>query len=234
MDGNGRWAQSRGHTRIFGHARGAKIAKSIIESCATKGIKYLTHFAFSTENWLRPQNEVLFLMKLLKKQLCHERKNLIKNNIKFKCIGQLERLPEFVKAEVLESIDATANCTGMTLTFALSFGGRQEIARAAKRMAEAVAKGELSPEQINEHSFHNFLESSFTPDPDIIIRTSGENRLSNFLLWSSAYSEIFIHEKMWPEFTDEDLDDILLAYMKRNRRFGKTQDQILSLNNISL
>lgn len=233
MDGNGRWAQRRGHARIFGHARGAKVAKSIIESCAAKGVKYLTLFAFSTENWFRPQNEVLFLMKLLKKQLAHERQSLIDNNIKFQSIGQLERLPQFVREEVLETIDATCKCTGMTLTFALSFGGRQEITDAAKKIAEQVLKGEIKLENINEETFHSHLESSFAPEPDLIVRTSGESRLSNFLLWSSAYSEIFIHEKMWPEFTDEDLDDILLEYMKRNRRFGKTQDQNLLLSNLN-
>ncbi|MCB0390179.1 MAG: isoprenyl transferase [Bdellovibrionales bacterium] len=230
MDGNGRWAQQRGHSRVFGHAQGAKVAKSIIESCATRGINNLTLFAFSTENWHRPATEVNFLMKLLKRQLAYERQNLVDNNIQFHSIGQVNRLPSSVQKEVNDTIIATRNCTGMKLTFALSFGGRQEITEAAKRFAQDVLEGKVCIEDFREEDFYSYLESSSFPDPDIIIRTSGESRLSNFLLWSSAYSEIFIHEKMWPEFTDEDLDDILLQYMKRNRRFGKTQDQILSLS----
>ncbi|MCB0356865.1 MAG: isoprenyl transferase [Bdellovibrionales bacterium] len=234
MDGNGRWAQKRGHNRVFGHVQGARVAKSIIESCATKGIKHLTLFAFSTENWHRPKAEVHFLMKLLKRQLTEERNNLVKNNIQFQTIGQLDRLPQTVRNEVLKTLEATKACTGMKLTFALSFGGRQEITLAAKKFAKAVLDGVINVDDLDESHFCKYLESSFAPDPDIIIRTSGECRLSNFLLWSSAYSEIFIHEKMWPEFTDEDLDDILLQYMKRNRRFGKTQEQQQSLNHLSL
>ena len=233
MDGNGRWAQHRGHNRFYGHVRGARVAKNVIESCAAKGISYLTLFAFSTENWLRPESEVLFLMKLLKKQLAKERQNLIRNNIKFHCVGQIDRLSQAVRREVLLTVDATENCSGMNLTFALSFGGRQEITEAARKLAEAVLEGQIQLKDINESQFQKYLESSFAPDPDLIIRTSGESRLSNFMLWSSAYSEIFVHKKMWPEFTEEDLDDILLEYLKRNRRFGKTQDQILSLSNIS-
>ncbi len=230
MDGNGRWAKGHGHSRIFGHVRGAQVAKKVIENCAARGLKYLTLFAFSTENWMRPQSEVVFLMKLLRKQLSRERENLIRNNIQFHTIGQLERLPQFVREEVLKTIEMTKACTGMKLTFALSFGGRQEIAEAAKLVAEAVKNGKLSSEDINEETFRNYIPSSFAPDPDLILRTSGENRLSNFMLWSAAYSELFIHDKMWPDFTEEDLNDVLLAFLGRKRRFGKTQEQIVSAN----
>jgi undecaprenyl diphosphate synthase len=233
MDGNGRWAQKHSHSRIFGHVRGARVAKSIIEGCASKGLKYLTLFAFSTENWLRPQSEVLFLMKLLKKQLTNERQNLIKNNIRFFCIGQIDRLPQTVKEEVLKTIQATKNCTGMNLTFALSYGGRQEIVDAVKLIAAEVASGKIQSHQINEDLMSRYLTSSFAPNPDIIIRTSGESRLSNFMLWGAAYSEFFVHKKLWPEFTDEDLDDILIEYVGRKRRFGKTQEQVVSNPSLS-
>jgi undecaprenyl diphosphate synthase len=224
MDGNGRWAKLQGHKRVYGHVKGAQVAKNLIEACAARGLPYLTLFAFSTENWLRPQSEVLFLMKLLKKQLSRERDNLIKNNIQFRTIGQIDKLPIQVQSEIVDTIEATQHCTGMKLTFALSYGGRQEIVAAAKELAKDISLGKLTMDSINENVFASYLETSFAPDPDLILRTSGEHRLSNFMLWSSAYSELFMHPKLWPDFTEEDLDDILLAYSNRQRRFGKIED----------
>lgn len=225
MDGNGRWALSRGHHRIFGHVRGASIAKKVIEDCARRGIKNLTLFTFSTENWFRPTEEVNFLMSLLARRLRRETPMLIKNNIRFHCIGQVERLPKAVRDRVAETIRQTAGCTGMNLTFALSYGGRQEIAAAVRRLARQVADGELRPDEIDEAKIAGSLESSFLPDPDLIIRTSGEHRLSNFFLWQAAYAELYICEQPWPEFTDLILEKALLDFSLRERRFGRTSDQ---------
>lgn len=226
MDGNGRWAQAHGHNRLFGHVRGARVAKSIIEGCADRGVKYLTLFAFSTENWLRPTEEVNLLMRLLFLRLNRERNNLIRNNIKFRCVGNIARLPNSVRETVLRTIRETDHCTGMTLTFALSYGGRQEITEAAKGLARLTKEGKLDPEKITTEMFSSHLESSFLPDPDLIIRTSGESRLSNFFLWSAAYSELLIVEKMWPDFNLRDLDSAILEFGGRERRFGKTSAQV--------
>lgn len=226
MDGNGRWANAHGHHRFFGHVRGARVAKSIIEACSFRQVKFLTLFAFSSENWLRPKDEVNLLMKLLFSRLNRERAGLVRNNIKFKCIGDLERLPAKVKEAVNQTISATDHCTGMTLIFALSYGGRQEIAGAAKKIAFLVGSGQLRPEDVNEELFHSQLESSEIPDPDLIIRTSGESRLSNFYLWQSAYSELMVFPKMWPEFTRNDLDLAIESFNLKERRFGKTSEQL--------
>lgn len=230
MDGNGRWAQAHGHNRLFGHVRGARVAKSIIEGCASKGIEHLTLFTFSTENWLRPTDEVNLLMKLLFRRLNRERATLIKNNIKFRCIGNIDRLPEYVRDTVLKVIRDTDHCTGMTLTFALSYGGRQEISGAARSLATLVKDGKLDPKDITNEVFAAHLESSFLPDPDLIIRTSGESRLSNFFLWSAAYSELLIVEKMWPDFSMADLDAAIQEFGGRERRFGKTSGQVHTHN----
>jgi undecaprenyl diphosphate synthase len=223
MDGNGRWAQLRGHARTFGHIRGAKAARRIIEYSAAIKIPHLTLYAFSTENWFRPKSEVNLLMKLLAKNLKRERKNLMKNNIRFECIGESDRIPEVVLNEVRESIRITAENTGMILTFALSYGGRQEILSAAKMLCEKVERGELSPENITEEMFESCLQTYPIPDPDLIIRTSGESRLSNFLTWQSAYSEIYITPALWPDFTEGHLDSALRDYANRERRFGKVK-----------
>lgn len=226
MDGNGRWAQARGHNRFFGHVRGARVAKSVIEECARMKVPFLTLFAFSNENWLRPPAEVSFLMVLLERKLKRERQLLIDQNIQFRAIGDLSRLPDFVRTEVEKTVEATADNTGMVLTFALSYGGRPEIAEMAKAIAEKVRDGELDPSDIDEATVAANLPTSFLPDPDLIIRTSGELRLSNFFLWQSAYSEIFFEETAWPDFTVQQLRAALERYARRERRFGRTSAQL--------
>lgn len=223
MDGNGRWAQKRGHNRIFGHIRGAKIARNVIVSCAERGIKHLTLYTFSTENWFRPATEINFLMKLLVRQLRKEKQTLIKNNIRFRMIGDLNRLPAETRAVVTETIEETADMTGMELTFALSYGGRQEICSAVKDLAERVKVGELEPEEIDEALIGTSLASSYLPDPDLIVRTSGEHRLSNFFLWQAAYSELYVSPVLWPDFTDADLEEALQFFSSRDRRFGRVK-----------
>lgn len=221
MDGNGRWAQERRHNRVYGHVRGAKVARKIIEGCAQRGIKYLTLFTFSTENWNRPASEVALLMLLLRRQLKRELQTLLKNNIRFRVIGNMTSLPPEVRQVVEETVAATAHCTGMNLVFALSYGGRQEIKEAMQKIARRVAMGHLTPAQVDENCISEALESAFLPDPDLIIRSSGEFRISNFFLWQAAYSEIYITEKMWPEFTMADLEAAITAYSRRDRRFGR-------------
>lgn len=221
MDGNGRWAQARGHTRFFGHIRGARSAKAIIEHCARLKIPHLTLYAFSTENWFRPFEEVSFLMRLLRRHLKKETSNLIKNNIRFRCIGDIARLPHEVQEAVYETIRLTEGNTGMEVVFALSYGGRQEIRDAVVELARQVNEGLLEPEEIDEGLISRHLQSAFLPDPDLVVRTSGENRISNFFLWQSAYSEFYISPKLWPDFTPSDLDDALSFYAKRERRFGR-------------
>jgi undecaprenyl diphosphate synthase len=226
MDGNGRWAEMRGRDRAFGHLRGARVAKQMIELSAEMGIEQLTLYAFSTENWLRPKAEVSFLMMLLGRHLRKERSNLIRNNIRFSVIGDVARLPAPILEEVEKTIAATSACTGMSLTFALSYGGRQEIAEAAKALALDVAAGRLNPEDINQDSLAAKLQTSHMRDPDLIIRTSGEFRLSNFMLWQAAYSELYVTQTLWPEF---DKSELLLAfehYAGRERRFGRTPSQV--------
>lgn len=221
MDGNGRWAQSRGQPRNFGHIKGAKVARETIEECARIGIKHLTLYTFSTENWLRPFEEVSFLMNLLEKQLEKERETLIRNNVRFNTIGDRTKLPQGVLAQLDKTIEATANNTGMNLIFALSYGSRQEITNAAQQLAREALAGRLQPEDINEDLVDSLMSTSGTPDPDLIIRTSGEFRISNFLLWQAAYSEFFITEKPWPDFNAEELAKALDFFAKRERRFGK-------------
>lgn len=227
MDGNGRWAKARRHHRIFGHLRGAKVAKNVIDECVALGIQNLTLFAFSTENWFRPAEEVNFLMHLLSRQLKREGRKLVEKNVRFQCIGQLDRLPPAVRKVVDGVIEDTSQNTGMNLTFALSYGGRQEITEMAQEIARQVALGTLEEKDVDEALVASLLPSSFLPDPDLIIRTSGESRLSNFFLWQSAYSEIAFEKKSWPDFTGADLIRILSAYSMRERRFGRTTDQVL-------
>lgn len=224
MDGNGRWAKARGHMRTFGHMRGARVAKEIITLAVERGISYLTLFAFSTENWLRPKHEVDFLMRLLAKQILREREALMKNNVRFRVIGNVDGLPQPVRQIVLDSVEMTRQNTGMNLVFALNYGGRQEIAEAARTLAQKALEGQLDPETIDTETFASQLQSHFLPDPDLIIRTSGEQRLSNFYLWQSAYSEILILDKLWPEFTTADFDMALENYAGRERRFGRVEE----------
>lgn len=246
MDGNGRWAETRGRNRTFGHLRGARVAREIIEACSERGIENLTLYTFSSENWLRPLEEVSFLMALLSRHLKRERANLIKNNIQFFAIGELDRLPSLVLDEVSETIRATAKCTGLRLTFALSYGGRQDILGAARSAAQAMmahlapdlASGKISVEEairlagesMTEKSFAAQLQTGGARDPDLIIRTSGEFRLSNFFLWQSAYSEIFITPTLWPDYGTQELDAALSWYQARERRYGRTSAQLARAN----
>lgn len=220
MDGNGRWAQNRGHNRFFGHIRGTKVAKKIIEECARLKISHLTLYAFSTENWHRPEAEVSFLMTLLSKYLNKERQNLIDYNVQFNCIGQLDRLPAVARQEIMKTITATQNNTGLKLSFALSYGGRQEIVNAAKAFARDVIENQTQVDALTIESFNKYLNTYPNPDPDMIIRTSGESRLSNFLPWQSVYSEIYITPTLWPDFTINDLYAAIRHYSTRERRFG--------------
>jgi undecaprenyl diphosphate synthase len=220
MDGNGRWAQSRGKPRTFGHIKGTRIAKKIITACSRKDIKYLTLYAFSSENWLRPQAEVSFLMALLRRYLKRETANLVRENIRFDIIGEAARLPADVLAAIEYAKAQTANNTGLRLTFAISYGSRQEIAEAVKNISQQVQEGLLSVNEITDELVGRYLQTYPIPDPDYIIRTSGEKRLSNFLLWQAAYSEFYFTDTLWPDFTEADLDLAIAHYLKRERRFG--------------
>ncbi len=224
MDGNGRWAEKRKRPRIFGHIKGAIVAREIITHCVQKGISHLTLYAFSTENWKRPQAEVLFLMRLLERHLKKERAKLIAQNIRFHCLGDISKLPHSVLNEVEKTLVATEHNTGMQLVFALNYGGRQEIVAAARELAARVKAGEISVEDITEKSFAQSLEGSFLPDPDLIIRTSGEQRLSNFLTWQSSYSEFYMTPVLWPDFTPQNLDAALNEFGLRQRRFGNISE----------
>ena len=215
MDGNGRWAKHKNQPRTFGHKYGAKTAKKIINDCVKKEIPFLTLYTFSKENWSRPKEEIDTLMILLSTMLKNETENMLRNNIKFNIVGRIEDLPEKTRDWVLTTIDKTKNNTGLTLTLALSYGGRQEIVDAFNSIINKEIK------IINEEILKNHLYCPDLPDPDIIIRTGGEYRLSNFLLWQSAYAEIYICQKNWPDFDEKDLEKALEEYENRNRTFGK-------------
>lgn len=221
MDGNGRWAQLKKRPRTFGHIKGARVAKKIITHASRKKISHLTLYAFSTENWLRPQEEVLFLMQLLRRYLVRESENLFQENIKFQAIGELEKLPVEIQKAIKSTTELTQNNTGLKLTFAISYGSRQEIVSTIQSIAQQVAEGRLTPNEINEEIVSNHLMTKDIPNPDLIIRTSGEHRLSNFLMWQSAYSELFFSEILWPDYTETDFDYACENYLKRERRFGK-------------
>ena len=221
MDGNGRWAQRKGRPRTFGHIRGARVARQIIECSAQMGLKHLTLFAFSTENWSRPFDEVSLLMRLLQRHLRKELETLQKNNIRFQVIGEIDKLPQVVQAEIRRNIEATKNNTGMILTFALSYGGRQDLVFAIQSMGRDLLLGKIAIDEINEALVGRYLQTKKLPDPDLIIRTSGEQRISNFMLWQAAYTELFFVEKSWPEFTPQDFTEALEQFRTRERRFGK-------------
>lgn len=226
MDGNGRWAKEQGKLRIFGHQNGVGAVRAAAEACAELGVKYLTLYAFSTENWNRSQFEVDALMKLLSKTMSEELKTLNNNNIRLNAIGDLERLPKSNYEALMKTIDETKNNDRMTLTLCLSYSGRWEITQAAKKIAEKVKSGEINIEQIDEKCFSDFLSTNDMPDPELLIRTSGEERISNFLLWQLAYSEFYFTEKFWPDFGKEDLYAAIVDYQNRERRFGKTSEQL--------
>jgi undecaprenyl diphosphate synthase len=226
MDGNGRWAEKRSLNRIAGHRTGMKRAKELISSCRELGIEALTIYAFSTENWSRPKREIKALMTLLKRFVRNEGKKLLKNNIRLNIIGNINDLPEDVAEVLNEYIQKTKNNTGMVLNTALSYSGRSEIIQAVKKIAGDVKQGKLSTRQINEDTFSRYLFTSGVPDPDLLIRTSGELRISNFLLWQMAYTEIYVTNTLWPDFAKEDLMTAIAEYQRRERRFGLTQQQI--------
>jgi undecaprenyl diphosphate synthase len=226
MDGNGRWAQQRMLKRIVGHQRGAETVKMVVEQSHLLGIKYLTLFAFSSENWSRPALEVRALMTLLKKYIRQETARMMRKNIRYNVIGNRSDLPDDVNETLDEAISKTANNTGMVLTLALSYGGRQELCRAAARMAQDAAAGTLAIQDITPELFGSYLDTGGIPDPDLLIRTSGEMRISNFLLWQLAYTELYFTDTNWPDFTINELHKALLDYQSRERRFGLTGDQL--------
>ena len=221
MDGNGRWAKKRLLNRIQGHEKGAQTVRKVVEAAREIGIPVLTLYAFSTENWQRPKSEVTALMFLLKKFLTAETKNLLENNIRLNAIGQLERLPENVRTSLHKVMDVTRHNSGMLFNLALSYGGRSEITRAVRKIAEMAVAGKIEPPDITEKVVAEHLYSAQMPDPDLLIRTSGEMRISNFLLWQIAYTEIFVTESLWPDFGREEFIQILKEYQSRERRFGR-------------
>lgn len=226
MDGNGRWAKQKGFLRIIGHENGAKSVRTTVETCTKLGIKNLTLYAFSTENWNRPKLEVDALMKLLVKSLKRELKTFIKHDIALNAIGNLSSLPSSVQKELNEVIDKTKSNSKMTLTLALSYGSREEIINATKQICEKVKNNIISIANIDESIINEHLYTHNLPDVDLVIRTSGEQRISNFLLWQIAYAEFYFTEVLWPDFTQDHLCQALLSYQNRERRFGKTSEQI--------
>ncbi len=227
MDGNGRWASQHGLERILGHQRGVEAVRSVIEAAAELEVKYLTLYAFSTENWERPNNEVSALMRIMVQSLNKETDTMIKNNIRMIAIGDLNRLAEDVRKRLFETIDLTSGSTGLTLIIALSYSSRWEITEAVKEIALEINQGKLKPEDINNTLFEKHLNTIGIPDPDLLIRTSGELRISNFLLWQLAYSELYFTSKLWPDFGKDDLYDAIIDFQNRERRFGRTSEQIL-------
>lgn len=228
MDGNGRWAKQKGFLRTLGHENGSKTVKRIVESCVKFGIENLTLYAFSTENWNRPKIEIDTLMKILIKSLKKEVKTLQNNNIRLNSIGDLNLLPASAKKELVEVIDKTKNNTQMVLTLALSYGAREEITQAVKEISLKVKNNIISIDNIDESIINQHLYTHDLPDVDLLIRTSGEHRVSNFLLWQIAYSELYFIDVLWPDFTEDHLHEALINYQKRERRFGKTSEQIQS------
>jgi undecaprenyl diphosphate synthase len=225
MDGNGRWAQRRGLSRVEGHKRGKDAVREVVEASQEIGLEYLTLYAFSTENWQRPASEVQALMSLLRHYLRAELHKLLKNNVRLLAIGDFSRLPAAVRQPLEEAIRLTQNNDGLTVTLAVSYGSREEIVAAMRMLATAVQEGRLAPHDINEHVLTKFLWTAGVPDPDLLIRTSGEFRLSNFLLWQLAYTEIYVTETLWPDFGRAEFFRALIDYQSRERRFGRTAEQ---------
>ena len=226
MDGNGRWAKQQGKLRVFGHENGTKSVREITEACAELGIENLTLYAFSTENWKRPKFEVQTLMRLLITSLKNEIKTLQENNIKLNTIGNTTDLPKKVQRELLDVIEQTKNNNRMTLTLALSYGSRDELLNTIKQISIKVKNNIISPEKIDESVINEHLYTRNLPDVDLLIRTSGEQRISNFLLWQIAYAELFFTDVLWPDFTKNHLYEAILCYQNRERRFGKTSEQL--------
>ena len=228
MDGNGRWAKERGKQRLFGHQSAIQSVREVSEASAEIGVQYLTLYAFSTENWNRPLAEVSGLMSLLAQTIKNEVSTMNKNSIRLNAIGDLQSLPKANYEQLMRAIDDTSHNTRMTLTLALSYSGRWDLTQASRRMAQDVADGKLLPESINDAVIPSYLSTAGMPDPELLIRTSGEERISNFLLWQLAYSELYFTPKYWPDFRKDDLYEAILNYQHRERRFGKTSEQITS------
>jgi undecaprenyl diphosphate synthase len=227
MDGNGRWARQRNLDRIFGHQQGVNALRNVIEAASELQLKFLTLYAFSTENWGRPNEEVSALMGIMIDSLNKETETLIKNNISLKTIGDVGRLAGDVKERLFETIRLTSVCTGLNLVVALSYSSRWEITEAARRISLDVVEGRLDPESFSETDFEKYLTTYGIPDPELMIRTSGELRISNFLLWQLAYTELYFTDKLWPDFGKEDFYGAIIDFQKRERRFGKTSEQVL-------
>ncbi len=226
MDGNGRWAEARGRARLEGHREGSASVREVTRACRRVGLKALTLYAFSSQNWSRPPDEVAGLMELLREYLLKEREELLDNQIRLNAIGELDRLPKYVR-EPLEALRAeSASQTGMVLTLALSYGGREELVAAAKRLVEQAARGSIVPATVTAEAFEDELWSRDLPPLDLVVRTSGEQRLSNFMLWQAAYAELMFTEVAWPDFRDQQLFECLLRYQTRERRFGLTSAQL--------
>jgi len=221
MDGNGRWAKKQGAKRIFGHRSAIKAVREATEGCTELGVDYLTLYAFSTENWYRPKAEIMGLMELLVATIKSETETLMKNNVRLQTIGAINTLPNRCQKELADCIGVTKNNNGLILTLALSYSGRWEIVEAVKSLLKDVKSGQLKEENISSDIFSEYLCTKGMPDPELLIRTSGELRISNFLLWQIAYTEIYISEVLWPDFRKKDLSEAILAYQKRERRFGK-------------
>jgi len=226
MDGNGRWAKQKGLMRAFGHENGTKSVRITVETCAKLGIENLTLYAFSTENWNRPKLEVDTLMRLLISSLKKELDTLQKNNIRLNCIGNITMLPDNAKKELLAVMEKTKNNTRMTLTLALSYGSREELLNAVKTICDKVKNNIISIDALDESIINQHLYTHNLPDVDLVIRTSGEHRISNFLLWQIAYAEFYFTDVLWPDFKEDDLYEAIISYQKRERRFGKTSEQI--------
>lgn len=228
MDGNGRWAKQKGMLRVFGHKNGVTAVRDTVEAAAELGVKYLTLYAFSTENWNRPRIEINALMELLLNTISKEKETLNKNNIRLLAIGDLEQLPANCKRQLEETIHDTRNNNRMSLVLALSYSSRWEITDAVKKIAAEVVEGKLSVEQITESTVAQHLCTNSIPDPELLIRTSGEFRISNYLLWQIAYTELYFTNKLWPDFRKEDLYEAIVDYQQRERRFGKVSEQLKS------
>jgi undecaprenyl diphosphate synthase len=226
MDGNGRWAEEQGQDRLYGHFHGVESVRNIVEGCAELGIEYLTLYAFSTENWDRPVREVTGLMELLVETIRKEVPTLNKNNIRLRVIGDMSMLPEYAKKALEEALEMTSHNAGLNLVMALSYSSRWELVEAVKKIAEEVKAGRLDPAQVNQDTLEKFLVTSELPDPELMIRTSGEYRISNFLLYQLAYAELYFTSTRWPDFRKEHLYEAIADFQKRERRFGKTGSQV--------
>lgn len=226
MDGNGRWAQQRGLPRIAGHQQGVETVTTVVDECLRRGIRYLSLFAFSSENWGRPRQEVDALMALLLEFLSSQKQRMLDGHIRLCVIGDVERLSPSVQAALHQVEEETASGRELTLVLALSYGGRDEIVRAAKEISRRVAAGELDPDKLDNRLFSTFLDSADVPEPDLLIRTSGEMRISNFYLWQAAYSELYFSSVLWPDFDAAEMDRAIDDYLQRKRRFGLTDDQL--------